>query len=439
MADKPFSLAAAFGMAPRDAVAYFQSKGYATTFDWRDMWQDAHARAFTVASVARMDVLRDIRVALSTALQEGKTRDWFVKELTPILQKKGWWGPRFDVDPDGRARKVRQGSPARLELIYRQNVQGAYMAGRYKEQLADAENRPYWQYVAVLDQRTRPAHAANDGAVYPYDDPFWDVWYPPNGWGCRCRTRALSRRAMEREGREVQNSEGRMLEKTVETVNRDTGLVEDRTVSGVRTPGGLEVYTDAGFSYNPGAAAFGTDMELARRLSRVEDPKLYAEVVQSINNSPLRQEQFARDAARMLDNRTAGRGSLAVGLVDRDIVDFVREKGFEPATILVLPEKQLLHADRERHHRLGIALTRSQLLALPRMLSQPEAVLWDIRHNSVVYLYPDSNPNRCITIPAEMPAQKKITRYAPRLDAVVNAYTTDREIYRRAADYIRIR
>ncbi|MBU2713723.1 hypothetical protein [Zooshikella harenae] len=24
------------------------------------------------------------------------------------------------------------------------------------------------------------------------DDPFWHTHFPPNGWGCKCRVRALS-------------------------------------------------------------------------------------------------------------------------------------------------------------------------------------------------------------------------------------------------------
>lgn len=38
------------------------------------MWQEAHARAFTVAKVTRLDILEDIRGALQQAVDEGKNR-----------------------------------------------------------------------------------------------------------------------------------------------------------------------------------------------------------------------------------------------------------------------------------------------------------------------------------------------------------------------------
>lgn len=44
-------------------------------------------------------------------------------------------------------------------------------------------------YQAVLDDRTRPEHAELHGATYPVDHVFWDSYYPPNGWNCRCTVR----------------------------------------------------------------------------------------------------------------------------------------------------------------------------------------------------------------------------------------------------------
>ena len=426
---KPISLALAFGMEPKDAVAYFESKGYKITADWQDMWQAAHAKAFTVAGVAKMDVLEDIRGAVTQALKEGQTEKWFAKQLTPILQQKGWWGVTSEIDDAGNVFKTRMGNPARLKLIYRMNTRNAYHAGRYKEQLANADLQPWWQYVAVMDQKTRDTHGANHLAVYRHDDPFWLVWYPLNGWNCRCRVETLSDSMVQRRGITPLSGEGRMVEAEVESIHASTGEVTMRTVKGIRLTDpntGIErtVYTGVGFSHNPAAAAFGTDMELARKLSLVEDSKLYSSVIQAMNNCPLRQQNFALEMQQIITSQKAGKECLAVALVEKEIARFVRAQGCNPATILVLPEKQALHALRKRHVDAGIALTDAEAMNLPYMVANAEMVLWDIEHSSVVYAYPDADPTKRIIIAAEMPAQGKRKKTAEKLDAVVNFYRT---------------
>lgn len=248
-------LSYALGLTPVEAVRYFRSKGIAVTENWHDLWQEAQARAFTVAGVAKLDLLQDIRGAVDAAIKEGKTEQWFLNELAPILKKKGWWGKKEVTNPDtGEVRHVRQGSPSRLKLIYRQNTQSAYMAGRYKQQIENADAAPYLRYIAVLDQKTRPAHAALHNMVFRFDDPFWGAMYPPNGWNCRCRVAAYSESHLKRRGLKVSDSAGHIVTREIKTVNRQTGEVVRRTVTGYRHggKGSLESFTDAGFSYNPG-------------------------------------------------------------------------------------------------------------------------------------------------------------------------------------------
>lgn len=59
---------------------------------------------------------------------------------------------------------------------------------------------PYLMYVAVMDGRTRPSHAALNGKIWRKDDPVWSVIFPPNGFNSRCRTRALTAGQIQREG-----------------------------------------------------------------------------------------------------------------------------------------------------------------------------------------------------------------------------------------------
>ena len=250
-------LAYCMKLPPKEAVAYLTSKGYTISWDWEEVWQDAHAKAFTVAKATRLDILQDIRDAVEKALKEGKTLAWFEKELTPVLKAKGWWGRQENVDKEtGEITSAQLGSPWRLQTIYRTNLQTAYMAGRYAEQLANVEDRPYWQYVAILDGRTRPSHRALNGKVFRYDDPFWQSFYPPNGWGCRCRVTALSEGNLRRGGLQVTNSEGQ-LGSTMKLVSPKTGELREvatyRTVDPI-TRRSLVIVPDVGWSYNPGAA-----------------------------------------------------------------------------------------------------------------------------------------------------------------------------------------
>ncbi|HDR9102983.1 TPA: minor capsid protein [Burkholderia vietnamiensis] len=239
----------AIGLEPEKAVAYFESKGYKLGFRWQDVAAEAHAKAFTVAGVMKVDVLQDIRQALATSLKKGTTFDEFKRQLSPVLEKKGWLGQGMIVDQDTGEIEGKRLTPRRLQTIFQTNMQSAYMAGRYAAQLEQVDTHPYWEYVAVLDSRTRPAHRALAGRIYRYDDPFWQTFYPPNGYRCRCRVRTRTRAWVEDKHGAVYDSSGHLVQ--VEIVDR----------SGTKRPAlayqdpvtGQKLLPDPGFSSNPGA------------------------------------------------------------------------------------------------------------------------------------------------------------------------------------------
>ena len=173
----------AMGLPPEKAIEYFKSKGYAFSWNWQDVWQEAQALSFTVAKAMRMDVLQTIRDEVQKSLDEGLTFRDFQKDLEPKLKALGWWGKSEIVDADGVVSSVQLGSPYRLNTIYRTNMQTSYMAGNYRAMMENTDNRPYWQYETMHDAQVRPSHRALDGQVFAYDDPFWSTHYPPNDWG----------------------------------------------------------------------------------------------------------------------------------------------------------------------------------------------------------------------------------------------------------------
>ena len=59
----------------------------------------------------------------------------------------------------------------------------ATMAAKWEKFTEDGD-RYLLQYRTQKDDRVRPEHAALDGVTLPMSDPFWESYYPPNGWNC---------------------------------------------------------------------------------------------------------------------------------------------------------------------------------------------------------------------------------------------------------------
>ena len=246
----------AVDLAPKEAVEYFRSKGYAVSEDWHDTWQDAHNRAFTVAKAAKMEVLKVIRSHVEKTLAEGKTMRQAVDELKPALIRQGWWGEQEITKKDNTTEKYNVGV-RRLRTIINTNIQTAYAAGRYSRQMETTKAFPYLQYVAVLDGATRASHRAMSGKVFAANDPIWDAIYPPNGFNCRCRVQSISKRRLEKSGRKVESSEGRLRTVNQDIISKRTGVAHKKPrgkeYSWTDKSGRKHAFTpDPGWSYNPG-------------------------------------------------------------------------------------------------------------------------------------------------------------------------------------------
>lgn len=237
-----------FAVPPAEAIQWLREKGYRLGFDWRDTWQEEHARAFTVARATQLDVLADIRDAVDAAIANGTTLGTFRTGLRPLLQARGWWGEQDVVDPvTGETVTTRLGTPRRLRTIYETNLRQAQAAGRWERMQRTQAARPYARYVAIMDGRARDEHAAWHGLILPLDDPWWDTHAPPNGWGCRCKLQQLSDADLKRYGWSVG------IAPKVEYRAWENG----RTGQTMRVPVGI----DPGFAYNPGRATRGYQPE----------------------------------------------------------------------------------------------------------------------------------------------------------------------------------
>lgn len=72
-----------------------------------------------------------------------------------------------------------------LRAEYNFVAASAEMAARW-EQFMRVGDRYNLQYRTQRDDKVRPEHAALDRVTLPPSDSFWEEFYPPNGWNCRC-------------------------------------------------------------------------------------------------------------------------------------------------------------------------------------------------------------------------------------------------------------
>ena len=72
-----------------------------------------------------------------------------------------------------------------LYAEYKHAIGACQMAAKWHEQAKDGD-RYDLQYRTAQDPNVREDHRLLHGTTLPLSDPFWDKYYPPNGWGCRC-------------------------------------------------------------------------------------------------------------------------------------------------------------------------------------------------------------------------------------------------------------
>ena len=216
----------------KEAIVFWADKLALTGDEFSALADAARARAFTVAGTARMDVIMDVRSAVEKALTDGETLADFKGRLSDIMETRGWEGL----------------TPWHMETMFRTNVQTAYAVGRHDQMSAQTETFPYWEYDAVNDAATRPEHAALDGMVFPADHPFWNTWYPPNGYNCRCSVNPVHRAVAEDEGLKV------------ETEDPTGTLIEPKDpVTGQKLPARM-LMPDPGWDHNPAKREWEPDL-----------------------------------------------------------------------------------------------------------------------------------------------------------------------------------
>lgn len=155
--------------------------------------QGDHDRAFVVAGVTDMAMLEEFHTAVIEGARSYDIKT-FAGEFDRLVEKYGW--------------DYKGGRDWRIRTIFETNIRTSYMAGRLK-QMRDPDMvklRPYWMYIHAdtrVPLNPRELHLAWDGMVLMWNDPWWDVYFPPNDWKCSCGVRSLSEgqlRALDKTG-----------------------------------------------------------------------------------------------------------------------------------------------------------------------------------------------------------------------------------------------
>ncbi len=203
----------------RLAVEFLSSKEAVSTEVYKQLQKQAKDRAFTVAHYASAEILNQFLRELVDAVEDGTTYTTFKENMNTFLERNGYTAT----------------NPWHLDVIYQTNLQTAYNAGHYANMQAAKRYRPYWQYKTAGDGNVRESHAAMQDKVYAADDPIWNVWYPPNGYRCRCTVVSLTKEQVEKRNLQVSSKPPRSL------------------------VGDTIVFPDKGFSNNPATTPWMPD------------------------------------------------------------------------------------------------------------------------------------------------------------------------------------
>lgn len=380
-------------LPPTDAIAYFKQKGYAIGFTWEAVWQSEHQAAFTVAKVTQLDILRDIRGGVDSAMMDGTTFDTFRKNLKPLLMEKGWWGKAEMTDPlTGETNLVQLGSTRRLRTIFDTNLRTAHSEGQWARIQDTKKTFPYLVYNANNSEHPRMQHSAWDKLVLPADDPFWKAHFPVKEYGCKCNVTQMNGKMLEQRGLKVGESP-KVPEYTY--TNKRTSEVQ-------QVPMGVH----PSFNYPPGGRLdnlpkFVTDKIIQAPADVGANWWQAMQLLQAPGVTKAFQD-FVTDTITDADG--TGRGKFAVaGFAHPDDIEFLRKLDKTPVSAEIAVQDWLMigrKADRNTNDS-GV-LTEDEWKSLPVGLSDPRAVLYDNDTGNLLYVLNSQDDARSQVLVVQM-------------------------------------
>lgn len=382
-------------LIPRQALEYIRNKKLSPAFSYKDVWNEEHATAFTVAKAMQLDVLSDIKGAVEKAIENGTTFEQFKKELKPTLMQKGWWGKKKMTDPlTGETIAAQLGSDRRLKTIYSTNLRSAYQKGQY-DRTMESDLHPYLMYRIGPSLRHREQHVRWNNLIRPKDDSIWNYIFPPNGYGCKCYTVAVTearKQKYECDGVPaydpgarktihvpVHTEAPKMTYKVYENVRK--GIIE-------RIPAGIT----PGFNWNQGKAdrVFSSVQALAKKLG-VDSDIANFDFLKTVYDNQIFRTSFQSFVDKSFSRQHKGTEITPAGFLNAAVVRWLKNNaGIDVGTNTVIGlESRLIKGIKATRH--GIQKNDAEIL-LDTMLNGK--VYWSRDGNgnkakdSLVYLFP---------------------------------------------------
>jgi len=123
------SLGYSIFLKPDDVVRAFETRdALQPTVRWSEMMHENHAVAFTVAKIAKLDLLRSVQMSIDDVLRNGGTFEEWKGAILPELKKAGWWGSVTNAELTGTPDTVIVNN-RRLRTIYNTNVRMSMASG----------------------------------------------------------------------------------------------------------------------------------------------------------------------------------------------------------------------------------------------------------------------------------------------------------------------
>lgn len=387
-------------MIPQKALEYIKQKKLKPAFSYKDVWNEEHITSFTVAKVMQIDILKDMKDAVEKAIANGETLSQFKKNLLPTLYQKGWSGKQIiKDDKTGEDVEVYIDAPHRLKTIYETNLRSAYMKGRF-DRSYESDAHPYLMYRVGPSKVHRPEHLAFDGLILDKNDKFWLSHNPPNGWGCKCYTVAVSKARKERYEKEgipgdcpleASNPESMPLTikikaKTVSPKISYKTYINKRNGTISKAPSGV----DPSFNFNQGN--YSRDLVLFddfMRKGKKDFPERFENIAETILRNEIKKEQFESFIEKAFENDNNSKNITAVGFISSAISKYLKNKiGIDIGeSVTVGLEARLLNGLKAKRHALkNEALEKSDADYILKCLLYGD-VYFQKNNGYLIYLY----------------------------------------------------